>query len=165
MRTHSGERPNKCNQCDYASFQKKHLKVHIKTHNSKKSNRCNRCDYASFQASNLRRHSRIHTGVKSNICNQCGNAFSCAQALIKHLKKDLSCNKKTVNAEGADQHFEIEFPISAGADIVASPETAVDVKIEPLEFVAVNLVKTELEVADVDITNPPVDQWTNGRRN
>ena len=130
-------------------FKKKHLKVHIKTHNSKNSNRCSQCDYASSQASNLRRHTRIHTGVKSNICNQCDNAFSCAQALTKHIKEDLSCNKKTVNTEGADQHFGIEFPILAETDILASPENAVGIKIEPLEFVVVDVVKTELEEADI----------------
>ena len=32
LKTHSGEKSNKCNQCDYASFRVDHLRNHLKTH-------------------------------------------------------------------------------------------------------------------------------------
>ena len=37
-----------CNQCDYASSQKAHLRRHLETHSGEKSNKCNQCDFASF---------------------------------------------------------------------------------------------------------------------
>ena len=49
-------RPNKCNQCDYASFQTGNLKKHLKTHSGEKSNKCNQCDFASYEKGNLRTH-------------------------------------------------------------------------------------------------------------
>ena len=66
---HSGEKPNKCNQCDYASSQTGHLKMHLKTHTGEKSNKCSLCKYASSRAGNLRTHLKTHSGEKWNKCN------------------------------------------------------------------------------------------------
>ena len=66
LKTHSGEKSNKCNQCDYASSQAGHLRQHLKTHSGEKSNKCNHCDYASSHPSDLRRHLKKHHGEKSN---------------------------------------------------------------------------------------------------
>ena len=35
LKNHSGEKPNKCNQCDSASSQAGPLRTHFKTHNGK----------------------------------------------------------------------------------------------------------------------------------
>ena len=40
-----------------------------KTHSAEKSNKCNQCDFISSQASNLRTHFKIHSGEKSNKCD------------------------------------------------------------------------------------------------
>ena len=53
---HTAEKSNKCNQCDYASSEKGHLRTHLKTHSGEKPNKCNQCDYASSQAGDLRTH-------------------------------------------------------------------------------------------------------------
>ena len=63
--THSGEKPNKCNQCEYVSSKTSHLKTHIKIHTGEKSNKCNQCDYASSQVGHLRRHLKTHTEEKA----------------------------------------------------------------------------------------------------
>ena len=68
---HSGEKSNKCNQCDYAYFRASDLKKHLKMHSGEKSNKCNQCDYAYFLASDLKKHLKMHSGEKSNKCNQC----------------------------------------------------------------------------------------------
>ena len=56
----------KCNQCDFASFQAGDLRKHIKIHSGEKANKCNQCDFASSQASNLRTHLKTHSGDKSD---------------------------------------------------------------------------------------------------
>ena len=40
LKRHSGERPYKCNQCDYASSHVFSLRTHLKTHSEEKSNKC-----------------------------------------------------------------------------------------------------------------------------
>ena len=53
---HSGEKSNKCKQCDYASSQPGDLRRHLKRHSGEKSNKCNQCDFASSYAGNLKAH-------------------------------------------------------------------------------------------------------------
>ena len=66
LKTHSGEKTNKCNLCDYASYEAGNLRTHLKTHSGEKSNKCNQCDYASSYASALKTHLKTHRGEKSN---------------------------------------------------------------------------------------------------
>ena len=58
-------KPNKCNQCDYASAKEGNLKRHLKTHSGEKPNKCIQCDYGSSYANHLRRHLKTHSGKKS----------------------------------------------------------------------------------------------------
>ena len=69
-------KPNKCNQCDYASSWTGNLRAHLKVHSGEKSNKCNQCDYASSQAGDLRRHLKTHSREKLKKCNLCNNALS-----------------------------------------------------------------------------------------
>merc|ERR1711953_1481138 len=62
LKKHSGEKPNKCNQCDYASSQAGNLRAHLKTHSGDKPNKCSQCDFASSYASALRIHMKTHSG-------------------------------------------------------------------------------------------------------
>ena len=100
---HSGEKSNKCNQCDfscsYASafentqwrktkqmqpmWLRIHLRTHLKTHSEEKSNKCNQCDYAPSRTGDLRKHLKMHSGVKSNKCNQC--EFASSQLRLVYL--------------------------------------------------------------------------------
>ena len=40
------------------------LRTHLQMHGGEKPNKCNQCDYASSRASNLRKHLKIHSGEK-----------------------------------------------------------------------------------------------------
>ena len=53
LKIHTGEKSNKCKQCNYASLYASDLKVHLKTHSGEKANKCNQCDYASSYAGNI----------------------------------------------------------------------------------------------------------------
>ena len=86
LKTHSGEKPNKCNQCDCATSPLDKLKAHLKIHSGERSNKCNQCDYASSQAGDFRKHLKRHSGEKTNKCNQCDYASSWGGDLKRHLK-------------------------------------------------------------------------------
>ena len=81
---HEGEKSNKCNQNNYASFQPSNLRTHLKTHSGEKPNKCNQCDFASSHAQSLKTHFKTHSGEKSNKCNQCDYASSQAGDLKTH---------------------------------------------------------------------------------
>ena len=85
MKTHSGEKPNKCNQCDFATLEVNNLRMHLRTHSGEKSNKCNMCDYASACPDKLRTHMKRHSGDKPNKCNQCEYAALQASNLRMHL--------------------------------------------------------------------------------
>ena len=82
------------NQCDNASSHTDDLQKHLKTHSGEKLNKCNQCDYASYQAVDLRTHLKRHSGEKSNKCNQCDYASSDASTLRRHLKRHSGENTK-----------------------------------------------------------------------
>ena len=68
LKMHSGEKSNKCNQCDYASSYASSLRTHVKTHGGQKLNKCVQCVFSSSQAGNLRTHLKIHSGEKLYHC-------------------------------------------------------------------------------------------------
>ena len=81
LKTHSGEKLNKCNL--YAST----LKTHINgKHNRERSHKCNQCEFASSFSSSLRTHSKKHSGEKPNKCSLCKYASYQAVHLKTHLK-------------------------------------------------------------------------------
>ena len=55
LKMHSGEKSNKCIQCEYASDHESALREHLKIHQIEKPNKCNLCNYASSYASNLKK--------------------------------------------------------------------------------------------------------------
>ena len=75
LKIHSGERSFKCNQCDFAIVHTADLRRHLKIHSGEKSFKCNQCEFASVRAGNLRRHLKAHSGEKSFKCNQCDFAL------------------------------------------------------------------------------------------
>ena len=97
MKIHSGEKSNKCNQCDFASYETANLMKHLTTHSGEKSCKCNQCDFACSDPSSLSRHLGTHTVEKPNKCNKCDNAFARASDLREHMKihsgeKTNKCN-------------------------------------------------------------------------
>ena len=75
MRTHSGEKPFSCNQCNFSRTTASYLKIHIRTHSGGKPFRCDQCDYSATQAQHLKTHILKHTGARSFTCNQ--YSYSC----------------------------------------------------------------------------------------
>ena len=93
-------RPNKCNQCNFASAQANNLRRHLKMHSGEKSHQCKQCNFASAEKANLRRHLKMHTGEKSNKCNQCNFRSYLAGNLKDHLKRHIALDSKIWKSKG-----------------------------------------------------------------
>jgi len=60
-RTHTGERPYRCAQCDYSTTTHTQLQTHIAAkHEGKKPHKCRFCDFSCADSSNLSKHERTH---------------------------------------------------------------------------------------------------------
>ena len=70
--------------------------AHLKTYSGEKSTKCNQCDFAFSEAGDLRRHLETQSGEKSNRCNQCNFTLSRADHLKVHMKTHSQTNATNV---------------------------------------------------------------------
>lgn len=83
-RTHIGEKPFACDECAMAFSESGDLRKHKRTHSGEKPFACDECDQTFAQIGNLIKHKRTHTGEKPYTCGQCGQAFSTSHGMHSH---------------------------------------------------------------------------------
>ncbi|XP_077298239.1 uncharacterized protein LOC143919681 [Arctopsyche grandis] len=71
MKSHSGEKPFKCDICLKSFMIKFKLSLHMSVHSVVKPHKCEICLKAFFGRSNLTRHMKIHAREKQVKCNVC----------------------------------------------------------------------------------------------
>ena len=85
--THSSEKPERCTICEYSCIRKVDMKVHMmQGHTGKRPFKCVQCNFASAQSSYLKTHMRTHMMERPFKCNQCEKTYKSKQELTRHAR-------------------------------------------------------------------------------
>lgn len=64
MRLHTGEKPFKCEECDFTTADHNTLRKHKMRHSGQKNYSCSLCTYSCIQASSYKKHIKTkHPGI------------------------------------------------------------------------------------------------------
>ena len=82
-----GKKFHQCTECNYESYKKSCVLMHIKTHIDKKPFKCDypSCNFSTRQKGNLKKHIMTHTGEKPFKCPECNYSSNRKASLERHF--------------------------------------------------------------------------------
>ncbi|KAG7160216.1 Zinc finger protein 236-like 2, partial [Homarus americanus] len=111
MRTHTNDKPFKCNKCFRAFSVKSTLMAHMKTHLAVKEHTCKQCDKKFATTTSLKVHSWLHTGQKPYQCSQCHKVFRTVSQRKAHMLSHQHSSHRPVKQQS--RHSQI-YPSETG---------------------------------------------------
>ncbi|XP_064639829.1 uncharacterized protein LOC135495296 [Lineus longissimus] len=124
-----------CNYCNYTSPKKYLLTRHMKTHSEERPHKCNICDRGFKTVASLQNHHDTHTGTKRHKCKECESAFTTSGELVRHVRykhthekphKCTECDYASVELSKLKRHMRShtgERPYACPHCCYASPDT------------------------------------------
>ena len=87
LRQHTGEKPHKCDLCDYRTSDHNSLRRHRMRHTGQRPYQCPHCQYSCIQSISYKNHLRSkHPGMKGSYsCHECGFRTVSEENLLTHL--------------------------------------------------------------------------------
>ena len=82
--THTGEKLQKCRQCNYSTNHLSGLREHIMKHTGEKPYKCNQCNYSSKHSTHVKYHNRTHSGEHPHRCTMCEYSCKISSSLKVH---------------------------------------------------------------------------------
>ncbi|XP_043228153.1 histone-lysine N-methyltransferase PRDM9-like [Amphibalanus amphitrite] len=97
-KTHTGERPHRCDICDKTFAQRCHLTIHNRIHTGQRPYKCDVCGKSFRRSCDLSRHVTVHTGEKPYQCEKRDATFSHLSSCESHMKvqksvKEYGCHE------------------------------------------------------------------------